>query len=203
MPELPGLSLSIIYVSWYSREPLAESLALLLAGPHDVPLDVTVVDNASADGTADMVRERFPQVKLIANDCNCGFAVAVNQGLAASAGRYVLLLNPDTIIQADVLDTLLQFMEACPTVGACGPVTVDDDNLPNANAVAFAPLIHRLDPVVRAHPHGAPLDVPPGPWGRVTRAHWLAGACLLARREVFEATGGMDEGYFMYWEDIE
>ena len=203
MPEPRALSLSVIYVSWNSREPLAVSLLSLLTEARDFALDVTVVDNASADGTAQMVRERFGQVALIANDANLGFAVAVNQGLSVSQGQYVLLLNPDALISASVISSMLEFLEACPKVGACSPLLVDDDGASTVNSVAFAPLIQRLDPLVRAHPHGAVLDLPPGPWGRVTRAHWLAGACLLVRREVFEATAGMDAGFFLYWEDID
>lgn len=196
-------SVGVIYVTWNSREILGRTLTSLLGGERAFELHVAVVDNASADGTAQWVKEQFPGVALRVNEANEGFAVAVNQGARIVRGNYLLVLNPDTVITTATIARMVEFLEACPTVGACGPVTVDDEGLPNANAVAFPPLSRRLDPLLRTHPHGAPLELPPGPWGTVTRAHWLTGACLMIRRETFVATGGMDEGYFMYWEDVD
>jgi GT2 family glycosyltransferase len=203
MPTDPTPAVSAIYVSWNTRDDLRSSVERLLGATMAEGVEIIVVDNASSDGTPDMVRERLPGVRLIANEGNRGFAVAVNQGFRVSRGRYCLLLNPDTIIAPETLRLLVEFMGRCPRIGACSPLLVNEDGASTVNAVPFPPITRRLDRALRDHPHGEPLPVPAGPWGRATRAHWLAGACLLVRREAFEATKGLDEGYFLYWEDVD
>jgi len=128
------VDLSILIVSWNTRELLAGCLASGsgergAGSGSQSPLpalrsplsEIIVVDNASTDGSAAMLRERFPQVQLIENRENVGFARANNQGVAHSRGRYVVLLNSDTVVHPGALKTLVAFMDAHPQAGACGP----------------------------------------------------------------------------------
>ncbi|MBI3921261.1 MAG: glycosyltransferase family 2 protein [Armatimonadetes bacterium] len=203
MDSPSSLRLSIVYVSWNTTEELRKSLEALIATGIPEDTEVLVVDNASTDGTPEEVRAIFPRVRLIVNTENRGFAAAFNQGWRAATGRFCLLLNPDTSITPATISIMLGFMESCSTFGACAPVLVGETGETTDNARPFPPLTLRLDKQVRSRPHGEPLNVPTGPWGRVTRAHWLMGACVLLRREALEATGGFDEGYFLYAEDID
>ncbi len=113
------MKLSIIIVSWNVKRYLVDCLNSL----HEV----IVVDNGSADGTCDLVKERFPSVNLIKNSQNYGFAAANNQGMKAAKSQYILLLNPDTIVRDGALDKLIRFMDDNPDVGACGPKLLNED----------------------------------------------------------------------------
>lgn len=204
MDSPSSLRLSIVYVSWNTADELQKSLESLIATGIPEDTEVLVVDNASTDGTPERVRAIFPRVRLIVNTENRGFAAAFNQGWRAATGRYCLLLNPDTLISSATLSIMLNLMEEGPTtLAACAPVLLGEAEEPTDNARPFPPLTLRLDKGVRSRPHGEPLNVPTGPWGKVTRAHWLMGACMLIRRDALEGTKGFDEGYFMYGEDID
>src|SRR5690349_17332247 len=105
--------LSIAIVNWNTRGLLLQALGSIFAS-HSPPLEVIVVDNASADGSAEAVRTRFPEVRLIANDGNMGYAHGNNQAIRASRGAYILLLNPDVILPSDCLEKAVHFMEKQP-----------------------------------------------------------------------------------------
>jgi len=111
--------LSVIIVSWNVRDLLRACLRSVLAS--QLPLEVIVVDNASADGTAAMVAQEFPQVRLIANAENRGFTAGNNQGIALAQGRYVFFLNPDTVVVGDALRTMIAYLDAHDDVGVVGP----------------------------------------------------------------------------------
>ncbi|TET53329.1 MAG: glycosyltransferase family 2 protein, partial [Anaerolineales bacterium] len=123
------MDLSIVIVSWNVRELLRACLLPLGPDGERSPpsREVIVVDNASSDGSAEMVRTEFPQVRLIVNDANRGFPAANNQGLAAASGRYVLLLNPDTAVQGGALTKMVAYADEHPDVGAIGPKLLDAD----------------------------------------------------------------------------
>ena len=124
MPNPPVPDLSIIIVSWNVRDLLAACLSsiqkALAAAAHAVA-EVIVVDNASVDGSAAVVAAQFPWVQLIANEDNRGFTRGNNQALPLTHGRYVLFLNPDTVVLGDALEAMVAYMDAHPTVGALGP----------------------------------------------------------------------------------
>lgn len=199
----PSTRVSVIYVSWNTSSELRRSMDFLLSQGKPSDMEVIVVDNSSSDGTPNMVRDLFPEVLLIANSDNRGFAAAANQGWLASTGRFCLLLNPDTCISLETVGVMAELLSNCDAIGACAPVLRNEEGMGAPNAVPFPPLTVRLAPAVRPRPHGASLHVPAGPWGTVTGAHWLIGACLFIRREAWEMTGGFDEGYFLYWEDAD
>src|SRR5690349_7993927 len=115
----PGPLLSIAIVSWNTRDLLLQALESVF-GSSSPPLDVIVVDNASADGSADAVRKRFPAVRLIANTVNPGYAHGNNQAIREARGAYILLLNPDVILPPDCLEKAVRFMEERPDAGAIG-----------------------------------------------------------------------------------
>ena len=205
--------LTIIIVSWNVRDLLRRCLASLsapqpLAGPR-LEIEIIVVDNASADGSADMVRAEFPQVRLIANDENRGFTAANNQGLTASQGRYLLLLNPDTEIVDDALATMVGYMEAHPEVGALGPqLRYPDGRLqPSrrrfptfATALVESTVVQQWWPDNRLLRRYYMADTSDD---AIQAVDWLVGACLLVRRHAYEQVGGLDEGFFMYSEELD
>lgn len=207
-----AIDLSIVIVNWNVRDLLAHCLASVLrpdpARPGRPTRQVIVVDNASTDGSVAMLRAKFPQVQVIVNDANRGFAFANNQGLAVAQGRYVLLLNPDTEVLGDALATLVRYMDAHPDVGIAGPQLLHPDgriqssrrrfpNLPilfleSTWLECLAPkgLLRRY--YVLDQPDDATLDV-----------DWIMGAAMLARRAAIRQTGGMDDGFFMYSEELD
>lgn len=171
-----------------------------------VVFEVVVVDNASTDGSVDVVRSEFPTVQLMENRTNRGFAAATNQGIARCSGRYLFLLNPDTEVLGDAPARLLAFMDAHPRVGmATGQLINPDGTLqhgafmfPNLwmSFFDFFPLNHRLtgSSLNGRYPleQTAPFEID----------HPL-GASMMVRREVVEQVGSLDEAFFMYCEEID
>ncbi|MBI5957016.1 MAG: glycosyltransferase family 2 protein [Chloroflexi bacterium] len=212
------VDLSVVIVSYNTRELLRDCLRSVFRsedgggsaerrGSTHWPFEVWVVDNASTDGSAEMVRQEFPQAKLIANGENRGFAAASNQAIEQCSGRYVLLLNPDTIVLDDALGSLVRFMDAHPRVGVAGARLVNRDGSFQHSAFRFPTLWmslfdfyspnHRITNSrlngrypVRDYDHPFPIDHP-------------LGACLMVRRETIQQVGLLDERFFMYCEEVD
>jgi N-acetylglucosaminyl-diphospho-decaprenol L-rhamnosyltransferase len=205
------MDLSAVVVSWNVKELLAGCLASLYTSLDGggISFEVVVVDNASADGSAAMVRERFPQAHLLANAENRGYAAGSNQGLALIRGRCVVVLNPDTLVHGNALGTLLRFMDETPSAGMAGPGLVYQDGQFQHSAFAFPALAQVLFDFFPLH--GRLLESRLN--GRYPRSWYAAGrpfpvghplgACMMVRREVLEKVGGMDEGFFMYCEELD
>jgi len=200
-------SLDVIIVSYNARADLEACLASIHAAPPARPHTIVVVDNASRDASADAVARRWPDVRLIRNPRNLGFAAANNLGIRASSGTFVLLLNSDTIVPAGAVDRLVAALERHPGAAIAGPRLVDADGAPELSfgrvlspwnelrQRVLGALYRRRVPAVRR-------------WvaRRVTSEHcpdWVSGACLLVRRGDAEAVGLLDERYFMYGEDVD
>ncbi len=199
------MKLSIIIVSWNTADLLAQCLASVYAHPPQVSFEVLVVDNASTDDSVSMVRRRFPQVELLINGQNIGFARANNQAMERSRGEYLLLLNPDTEVKSNALQILVNWLDSQPQTGAVGPRTLNPDGSLQMSAYPAPTLtgeLWRLLHLDRLKPYGVypmatwPLDAP-----RPVDA--LLGACLLLRREVIAQVGPLDEDYFIYSEEID
>ncbi len=192
--------LSVVIVSWNTADLLRDCLASLLARADGEGLEIIVVDNASSDGSADMVQREFPQAHLVRNDHNLGFACATNRGIRTSQGRYVLLLNSDTRTSTGALRALAEFMESHVDAGACGPRLIRPNGEPQPYGFGGDPtpgyLIRRA--LSRLLLRRALHD-----WGteRVQKVDWVSGACVLARRTAIEQVGLLDEAMFMYFED--
>lgn len=199
------MNLSILIVSWNTRDLLSQCLASIAAHPPAGEFEVIVVDNASADGSAGMVGTRFPETILIENVANVGFAGANNQAIARSNGRYLLLLNPDTVVEPGALAALVDFMDAQPDAGAAGALLLNPDGSPQDSCYP-APTIFRelwrlfhldsLYPLAQYRMNGWPQDTP-------RPVDTVQGAALLVRREVIDRVGRMDSSYFMYSEEVD
>ena len=202
--------IAILIVSWNVRELLLACLAALPdAVGEDFSYEVIVVDNASSDGTVAAVQEAFPQVQIIANKDNRGFTGGNNQALAAARGRFLLLLNPDTKPQPGSIAQLARYLEAHPDVGMVGPRLRYGDGSPQPNRRRFptlATLFTESTIVQHYFPNlglFARYVMADRPDDIEQEVDWLVGAALMARREVYEQIGGLDEGFFMYSEELD
>jgi len=171
--------------------------------------EVIVVDNASTDGSPEMVHAEFPGVRLIGNVENRGFTAANNQGLAVSQGRYLLLLNPDTEVVGDALETMVRYLETHPAAGVLGPRLVYPDGglqpsrrrFPTfATALVESTIVQKWWTDNRLLRRYTMADTPDD---AIQPVDWVVGACLLARRTAYDQVGGLDEGYFMYSEEMD
>lgn len=200
-----GCNLSILIVNWNTRDLLSQCLASVYAHPQAGDFEVIVVDNASTDGSTDMVRERFPMVRLVENPGNPGFAGANNQAIALSRGRYLLLLNPDTVVQPGALDALVVFLDETPAAGAAGSMLLNPDGTlqPSCHpAPTLSRELWRLFHLDELHPmalyrmeHWA-ADIP-------QQVDTVQGASLIVRRAVVDRIGVLDDSYFMYSEEVD
>jgi GT2 family glycosyltransferase len=194
-----------IVVTYNSADAIEACVAPLL----ESGARVIVVDNASADGTAALVRERLPDVELIANDTNRGFPAAVNQGVSRALSNSLLLVNPDSVVPAATVDALVAFLEAHPDAGLVGPRLREEDGRIQVSAHplgSFTALLanraRRVLPRPLAHRFGASWEVSRNAT-EPTDVGMLIAACVAIRRDLLEQIGGLDEGYFMYLEDME
>lgn len=202
------VDLSVIIVNWNVRDLLRRCLQSVLANPPTCRREIIVVDNGSSDGSAEMVRTEFPQVRLIAHPDNRGFTAANNQGMAMARGRYVLLLNPDTEVVGTALMTMTAFADAHPDVGIVGPQLLNPDGSVQSSRRRFPTLATALFESTWLQPyaprrlleHYYVLDRPDD---RVQDVDWVTGAALMARREAVEQVGPLDEGFFMYSEELD
>ena len=219
------LDLSVVIVSWNVRDLLerclrsigcANRLGAVGEGAESgnsppetgTSVEIIVIDNDSADGSAEMVRAEFPSVRVIRNSENRGFPAANNQGIGLAQGRYAILLNPDTEVVGSALHAMVAFADAHPGVGVVGPQLLFPDGsiqpsryrFPTPATALFEstwlrPIAPRrvLDRYyVRDQPDSATHDV-----------DWVRGAALMVRREAFEQVGLLDEGFFMYSEELD
>ncbi len=199
--------LSIIIVSWNVRELLENCLRTVLA-EQQLRLQIIVVDSASSDGSPEMIAEKFPQVELVACSENVGFPKGNNLGLARANGRYLLLLNPDTIVHDGALAKMVAYLEQNPHVGVVGPQLLNDDGSVQSSRRRFPTVWTAFFESTWLQPY-APrglLDhyfVRDVMDGETAVVEWLMGACLMIRQEVVAQVGGLDEAYFMYSEELD
>ncbi len=205
--EEGSFDLDVIIVSWNTAGCLRgclESLWRELCAAN-IHAQVLVVDNASEDGSQKMVREDFPEVELIANTSNLGFAKANNQALERSSSPLVLLLNPDTVVLPGGIQSLAAYLDNHPQVGAVGPRVLNPDLSVQPSASPFPSLrreawrLFHLDGLVAysQYPQSYFESQQPQP------ADVLLGACILVRRQVLEQVGFFDEQFFVYSEEVD
>lgn len=200
---------TVAIVSHRHARFLDACLSTLLGGTRRVTLDVTLVDNVGEPEIPALLAQRFPQVRLIVNSRPMGFAANNNQVILGCRSRYAFLLNPDTEMRPGAVDALVEFMDARPAVGACGPKLLYPDGRLQLSCRRFPTLgsflvrrtplrllwggsatARRYEMTDWTHEHPGPVD-------------WLFGAAILIRREALEAVGGLDEKMFLYSEDVD
>lgn len=201
------MKVTAVVPSWNVRDHLRACLSALVA--HAPGVEVVVVDDASTDGSAELVATEFPKVRLVRQSSNRGFAPAVNSGVTVSTGEYLLLLNADCEIGSGMVGCLLEFLEAHPEYGAAAPRLRNPDGTTQRACMRFPTLRTALcfgtplerwrpdGPELRRyfardfdHEHDADVEQPPA-------------ACLLLRRSTFDALGGLDERLPLYFNDVD
>lgn len=202
--------LSIVVVSWNTRDDLRACLDAVPAACAPLVPQILVVDNASSDGSPAMVREAFPHVELIETGANLGFAAGNNRALPRCRGRVTVLLNPDTVAAPGSLARLVEFLDARPEAGACGPLLTDALGRPTLTWGTGPRLRYHLlsliDPARRWLPGplrqatSARLGPDGGPPFRVG---YVVGACLAAPRAAWDRVGPLDERFFLYFEETD
>lgn len=196
----PAFDLSVVVVTWNSRDVTAACLESLRAMTADVAYEVFVVDNGSKDDTATEIPRRFPWIRFIANPTNLGFTKANNQAIREARGRYVLLLNSDTIQTENALGKAVQYMDAHADVGALGIMHRNNDAARTLQVSCFA--FPRPWPETFAL-LGFPGKPPAPPTIAEQDVDWACGSFLMIRRSTLERIGLLDERYFAYAEDID
>ncbi len=205
----PQPPLSICIVTWNCRDLVLDCLASVYDQARELGAEIIVVDNASSDGTVQAIAERYPDVRLIANSTNRGFAAANNQAIKLARGEFIFLLNPDTIVPPGGLRELLEVARAHPEAGAIGPRLLNPDGslqpscrrFPSPLAAVFRnTILGRLFPSNRWTRDYLMED-----WnhGAVREVDWVSGAAMLLRRQAINDVGLLDEGYFWGSEDVD
>jgi N-acetylglucosaminyl-diphospho-decaprenol L-rhamnosyltransferase len=200
-------SLDVVVVSYRCRGLLRECLSALREHAPARPFRVTVVDNASGDGTVEMVRADFPEVRLIASDRNLGFSAANNLAIRGQESDYVLSLNPDTRMTPGSLDHLVDLMDARAEIGICGcRLELEDGSFDHAAKRSFPTVLGALGHFTGVGRKGSalgPLAQYRAPGIEAGPVDAVNGAFMLMRRSTLDAIGLFDEGFWLYMEDLD
>jgi N-acetylglucosaminyl-diphospho-decaprenol L-rhamnosyltransferase len=195
--------LSIVLVCWNNKKYIEPCLHSIFNGGLQCSYDVIVVDNGSVDGSQALLRKKFPQVKIIQNDQNVGLGRASNQGIEATQGKYVLLLNNDTLVNGHSLDAMIKFLNGHLVVGAVGGKLLNPDGSIQSCYYEFSTLTEefliatRLRKLLRS---GYPANIKDE---KIRAVDWISSACLMLRREALNHIGLLDEEYFIYSDEAD
>jgi GT2 family glycosyltransferase len=202
-------TVSIVIVTWNGKKFALECLDSLWALNSTLQIEVVVVDNASTDGTPEAIRERYPEVELIENGANLGFAKANNIGIAASSGDYVCLVNSDVVVPPGCLEKMVDFMKVNPDIGLLGPKMLSPtgevgqsvNRLPTVwNYLCFALGLHSLVPNSRLF---GGYIMAGYAYDKTEDVEVLTGWFWMVPRKALQQVGGLDERFFMYGEDLD
>jgi GT2 family glycosyltransferase len=203
------MDISVVIVGWNARHYLELCLESLVAAPPRRGIEVIVVDNASADGTSEMIEARFPWVKLIKSSENLGFAKGNNLAIRQCQGSYIALVNPDVIVLPGCLDALADFLDQNPGVGNVGPRVLNPDMTLQSSCRRFPTLWNNfcsathLENVFKVSPFFAGEHMFYFPHDRMITVDVLVGCFSMIRREAFDSVGLLDENLFMYGDDVD
>ncbi|MDD5327558.1 MAG: glycosyltransferase family 2 protein [Phycisphaerae bacterium] len=203
------MDVSIIIVNWNTRDLLSGCIASICEQAGDINYEVVVIDNASEDGSAEMVREKFPQVTLIENRENRGFAAANNRGIVVSKGRYVLLLNPDTVILDGAISKAISFADAHSEAAVVGCKVLNPDKTLQPTCFMFPSILNMLlssSYLYKIFPRSKFFGRERMTWwdrNDIREVDVVTGCFMLVRREAVEQVGMMDERFFMYGEETD
>jgi len=196
-----SVQLSIIIVNWNTKDLLRGCLESVLRETKSIESEITVVDNASSDRSCEMVEAEFPQIQLIKNEENLGFAKANNQAIAKAKGEFILLLNPDTVVCENSLEKMLRFMQSNLKVGIIGPKMLNPDRTLQVSCHAkpglvFSSLSWFISGMFYEKLCLSKNEEP-------AEVGYVSGACLLIRRKTIDAIGLLDENFFIYAEEAD
>ena len=197
------VNMSIVLVCWNNKAYLDPCLKSLYDADLKSSFDVIVVDNGSTDGSQQMLAQKYPDVRLIQNAMNVGLGKASNQGIEATAGRYILLLNNDTLVNRPGLDLLVEFLDAHPEAGAAAGKLLNPDGTFQSGYAPFSTLLEEF--LIATHIGeilwpGYPSH---GVSNEIKATGWLSSACLLLRRSALNKVGLLDERYFIYGDEAD
>lgn len=209
--DMGGNRVSVAIVNYNNKEEIRRCIASIRATRGDIAADVHVFDNASRDGSADMIRSEFPDVDLIANDANIGLTRALNRILRSASGEYVLLLDSDTELKEGSLRGLVEFLDGNPAAGAAGPRIFNEDGTIQESARRFPNILSGLfgrramlsrlfpgNPITRKFMM-AELWESEDPYP----VDYVSAACMIVRRGILDRIGLLDEQFFVYWCDVD
>lgn len=171
--------------------------------------EIFIIDNNSSDDSIQIVKKKFPEVKLIQNSANLGFARANNMGFKHAKGRYIFMLNPDTVIFDKAIDKLVLFMDKHPEVGACGPKNLNSDFTLQYNCHHFPSLsmalveTFQLKRLFRSNKFFGRESMTYWGYDEVKEVDWITGSALLIKKDILDQVGLLDENYFMYSEECD
>jgi len=204
--EIKDLTVSI--VSYNSLNFLRDCLNSILENPPSLKYEIIVVDNASADGSCELVQKNFPQVKLLRNSKNTGFAAANNKAISKTNSKYILLINSDCKVYKNSLDNLVSFMEKNKKVGIAGPKIINSDGSVQLSCRKFPSIFNAafhtiLTNIVPNNPFSRKYKLADVNRDTPFEVDWVSGSAMIIRRKALEDTGLIDERYFMYVEDLD
>lgn len=204
------MDVSIIIVNYNTRASLRRCLQSVTAFPPLCEFETIVVDNASIDGSAEMVKKMFPRIMLVENRTNRGFAGALNRGIKRSRGDRLLFVNPDVILAPGCIEVLTEFLDRHPEAGICGPKLLNPDGRIQLSCRAFPTLTNvffgrrslwnRFFPQNRMSRSFLKADLD---YSIVQEVDWIVGACMMVKRKVVDSIGLFDEDYFLFVEDTD
>jgi GT2 family glycosyltransferase len=208
-PSVTPTEISVVIVGWNARHYLELCLDSLAKAPPQRSMEVFVVDNASSDGSSEMIEAQFPWVKLIKSSENLGFAKGNNVAIRQCVGRYVALVNPDVIVFPGCLDALADFLDQNPRVGNVGPRVFNPDMTQQSTCRRFPTLWNnfcsasRLESLFKGKPFFAGEHMLYFPHDRTLPVDVIVGCFSMIRRETLDEVGLLDEGLFMYGDDVD
>ena len=198
-------ALAVVVLGYNSGREILDCIASVR---HQGPSEIVVVDNASTDGSVEMVAQRFPDVRIVRNATNRGFAAAANQGVRETTAGYVLLINPDATASPGALEALASRLDAEPNAAAVGALVRNPDGSVQPTKRAFPSLaaaaMHALiGPLWSNNPGTRAYVLADAAFGAPRRVDWVSCTATVLRRSVFEAVGGFDESFFFFVEDVD
>lgn len=201
------LDLSIIIVNWNTKELLNDCILSIRKWAGAVTYEVIIVDNASYDGSSIFIEEKFPDVKLIKNTVNKGFAAACNEGAKNTDGRYLFFLNPDTLLTENCLEKLVEFSDKQIWFGALGPQLIGREGRIQNSVRKFPTItglltkntiIGKIIPLLGKNKLACTLSQ-----DKASSVEQVSGAALLIKKDIWRDVGGMDERFFMFYEEVD
>jgi GT2 family glycosyltransferase len=204
--EIKKMKLSVVIICWNDLRVIRDCLHSIYEATHATDFEVIISDNGSVDDSVEFIRKHYPQVRIVENQQNLGFARGNNAGIRASSGEYVLILNPDTILHDGALDRLIEFADRHPEAGAFGCRVLNPDGTYQVSARLFPTVwrywvsalgLAKLSPIFRYEEY-------PRWHGHTERAiDWQSGCCVMFRGDLLKVLGGFDEQFFYHFEEVD